>query len=640
MKIINKPWGREEWLELNDKYCYKRLYINAGYKTSYQYHIKKYETNYIISGTAEIWLENDNGVVEKKVMNTGDYFNVSPPKKHRVIALTDLILQEVSTPEVDDVIRIEDDTNRADGKLEGEHKTPAVLILAAGLGTRVRKLAQNKNKTLIPINNKAIISYIIEKFPKEYEIVMAVGYKKESLIEYCKLAYPNRKFTFEEVSGWDDSNVGPGTSTLACKKHLQRPFYLITADTIIDCPLPHLDGNWVGISPTVFPEKYSTIRIDRHQNVIEFVNKSTFGYENAFMGLAGIRDYNIFWDELEESSKNNSELVSVWFRPEKWPNLKVKSLEWLDTGNLDDIQRAKEYFKDKPLSLFKNIDDVAYKVDNKFLKFSSDININKNRYERGLILKHHIPNNLIKTDYFIAYDWEDGDTLYTTDSFDVYYEFLLWYEKVIDFSNKYLNPKLIEPFYVDKTNLRKNKFLEKYGNEFYTTEFTINGKKYPSLKTLFNKIDFNSFTQNPFYGSFHGDLQFDNILINSNRRNKFFYIDWRDSFAESTEGGDLYYDLAKLYGGCDLSYYLLKNDSNIKILEGISMVDYSYTTTHNLTKFKSKYEMWITKSGFSLDKIKLIKSLIFLNMSPLHSDKFNKLLWFKAIEGLYECFDK
>ena len=37
-KVVHKPWGKEEWLELNDSYCYKRIYINAGYKTSFQYH--------------------------------------------------------------------------------------------------------------------------------------------------------------------------------------------------------------------------------------------------------------------------------------------------------------------------------------------------------------------------------------------------------------------------------------------------------------------------------------------------------------------------------------------------------------------------------------------------------------------------
>ena len=121
-KIIKKPWGKEIWLELNDRYCYKRIYINAGTRTSFQYHQKKKETNYIISGEAEVWLENDKGFIEKFKCSEGDFFNVIPPKKHRVIAVTDIILQEVSTPEVDDVIRIEDDFKRSDGKIEKEHK--------------------------------------------------------------------------------------------------------------------------------------------------------------------------------------------------------------------------------------------------------------------------------------------------------------------------------------------------------------------------------------------------------------------------------------------------------------------------------------------------------------------------------------
>jgi len=121
-KTVKKPWGKEVWLELNDKYCYKRIYINAGTKTSFQYHHKKKETNYIIEGEAEIWLENDSGEIDKTKMGPNDFFTVHPPKKHRVIAITDVILQEVSTPEVDDVIRIEDDSNRPDGRIEEEHK--------------------------------------------------------------------------------------------------------------------------------------------------------------------------------------------------------------------------------------------------------------------------------------------------------------------------------------------------------------------------------------------------------------------------------------------------------------------------------------------------------------------------------------
>ena len=117
MKTVNKPWGKEVWLELNDRYCYKRIYINAEHRTSLQYHNHKLETNYIISGTAEITLGD-----EVKTMSENDFFTVRPPTKHRVHAITDVILQEVSTPEVDDVIRIQDDTNRADGRIEDEHR--------------------------------------------------------------------------------------------------------------------------------------------------------------------------------------------------------------------------------------------------------------------------------------------------------------------------------------------------------------------------------------------------------------------------------------------------------------------------------------------------------------------------------------
>lgn len=127
---VEKPWGKEHWLELNDKYCYKRIYINAGHRTSLQYHHYKLETNYIISGHAYVYLENEDGVIEKKAMGRDEFFTVLPMRKHRIEAVTNVILQEVSTPEVNDVIRVEDDTNRPNGRIdtewEGKHETNGV----------------------------------------------------------------------------------------------------------------------------------------------------------------------------------------------------------------------------------------------------------------------------------------------------------------------------------------------------------------------------------------------------------------------------------------------------------------------------------------------------------------------------------
>lgn len=624
MKVIYKPWGKEEWLELNENYCYKRIYINAGYKTSFQYHNFKKETNFIISGQAEIWLENDKGEIVIKIMGPGEFFNVLPPKKHRVIAITDIILQEVSTPEVDDVIRIEDDTNRQDGKLESEHKTPSVLILAAGEGTRLKTFTKYINKALIPINNKAIISHIINKFPIEYEIIITLGYKGESLQEYLQLAHPNRIFKFIDAK----LSKGPGDSSLLAKEYLQKPFYLITADCIIDSDLPHLDGNWLGVAPTSYPEKYSTVEINNN-NITKFTNKNLEGYENAFIGLAGIWNYEIFWKELEKNIKDG-EVVGAFENSNEYPNFKVKFPKWLDTGNLDDLNRTKEYFLDKPISLSKNTGEITYKIDEKFIKFHPDQQITYNKAERAKSLMGLIPKEFGFTKNFLYYYWTSGKTLYECNSYKIYEKFLYFLKDKIAVQYEG-DEQLIKDFYVTKTQKRKELFIEKYGEHYYNDKFSINGKEYKPLKEIYEYTQIPTSSQ--FYELWHGDLQFDNIIYNESD-DSFTYIDWRDSFAGDIKGGDIYYDLAKLYGGCIIPYNLMKDESNFSYSEGSHIIEYKIPQNKNLDNFKEKYESWLISYGFDLEKVKLITALIFLNMSPLHDEKFSKILWFKAIEML------
>jgi NDP-sugar pyrophosphorylase family protein/mannose-6-phosphate isomerase-like protein (cupin superfamily) len=637
MKTIHKPWGREEWLELNDKYCYKRIYINAGYKTSYQYHNFKKETNYIISGEAEIWLENDEGIVEKTLMKAGDYFNVTPPKKHRVIALTDIILQEVSTPEVDDVFRIDDEFARTDGKIEGEHQTPAVLILTSGLGTRLGSLTKEINKALLPINNRAIISHIIEKFPKDYEFVIALGYKGDVIKEYCKLAYPNHKFNFVKIDKIDGEGSGPGYSTLQCKQYLQRPFYITTCDCLIDSPLPHIDGNWLGTYPTSFPEKYSTLKSDDKQNIIDYKNKSLNGFDSAFIGLGAMLDYSIFWKQLENNIKDG-ELVCAFENPSEYPTFKIKNLKWLDTGNLDDLNKTRDYFNDKPLSLKKDNNEITYKEGNTFIKFNPNVNILNNIIKRAKILKDKIPYNFKSMSNLISYEWQDGNTLYEIDSFDIYINFLNEIKNIEAYTDDNL-VKCANTFYVTKTKDRLKLFLEKNNDQYYTLNHEINGIKLPSMEEIINKIDLTLLNNTLFYKVFHGDLQFDNIIFNKDTK-KFTYIDWRESFGGNTDAGDIYYDLAKLYGGSIIPYDKMKNENNLKLIEGSYSIQYSYSVSDNLQKFKTYFENWIIKNGYDLNKVKLITGLIFLNMSPLHDEKFSKMLWFKSIEMLYEHSNK
>lgn len=115
---VEKPWGWEKWLELWENpetgrgYCVKLIFLRANEKSSLQYHQRKVETQYIINGRAEISLEDERGQIKKINLGTGEFLTVVSGKRHRVVALTDLTLLEVSTPEVDDVIRIHDNYDR------------------------------------------------------------------------------------------------------------------------------------------------------------------------------------------------------------------------------------------------------------------------------------------------------------------------------------------------------------------------------------------------------------------------------------------------------------------------------------------------------------------------------------------------
>ena len=129
-KVVDKPWGREVWInyrkgeqvgDIEKLYVMKKLYIKKGTKTSFQYHLKKSETNFLIKGKVEAWFESKPGFIEKKELFAGAIWSISPGVKHRIITLDDVILLEASTPEVDDVIRIADDTMRGDGRKQSEH---------------------------------------------------------------------------------------------------------------------------------------------------------------------------------------------------------------------------------------------------------------------------------------------------------------------------------------------------------------------------------------------------------------------------------------------------------------------------------------------------------------------------------------
>ncbi len=107
-----KPWGHELIWAHTDKYVGKILVIEAGRRLSLQKHAQKDEAIYVLAGRLRLFLEDDDGVVQVEEIGPGSHRRVRTGRVHRYEAIDRCELMEVSTPELDDVIRIEDDFGR------------------------------------------------------------------------------------------------------------------------------------------------------------------------------------------------------------------------------------------------------------------------------------------------------------------------------------------------------------------------------------------------------------------------------------------------------------------------------------------------------------------------------------------------
>ena len=144
-KIVKKPWGNEHWLAdgIRTPYALKKITFLKGQQSSLQVHKFKYETNYVLSGNGILLLREEifdvdkylasddkssfqaeiNSGLRELLINSGDVIDVKPGQIHRVVAKSDLIFIEASTSELDDVIRLSDDTGRGNGKIQSEHES-------------------------------------------------------------------------------------------------------------------------------------------------------------------------------------------------------------------------------------------------------------------------------------------------------------------------------------------------------------------------------------------------------------------------------------------------------------------------------------------------------------------------------------
>jgi len=109
-----KPWGYELLFALTPKYAGKVIFVKQGQRLSLQYHEQKDEGIYIYEGKALLEIEGSDGQMTATEVGPGYSVRITPGTRHRIQAIEDTTLLEVSTPELEDVVRLEDDYGRAD----------------------------------------------------------------------------------------------------------------------------------------------------------------------------------------------------------------------------------------------------------------------------------------------------------------------------------------------------------------------------------------------------------------------------------------------------------------------------------------------------------------------------------------------
>ena len=136
-----------------------------------------------------------------------------------------------------------------------------LFISAAGRGTRITGLSALTaiNKSLLPINYEAVISKIIDNHPKNLEIVIALGHKKEIVKNFLKIRHPDRKIKFVVIKKYSGVGSGPGYTLYQCRKYLQCPFIYSSCDTIVLKKVPPPNINWIGISQVKNTERFLII---------------------------------------------------------------------------------------------------------------------------------------------------------------------------------------------------------------------------------------------------------------------------------------------------------------------------------------------------------------------------------------------
>lgn len=497
-----------------------------------------------------------------------------------------------------------------------------IIILAAGRGSRMH--TDQIHKGLLPFRGKAVISHTIDQFP-DHEFVIAVHHLKDQVMDYMRLAHPNVKVTYVDVGSIDTPCAGPGFSLMQALDVAREESLVVTCDTYFKLPpaTPYF-CNWIGVADIIPAEAVSYCNVRVEDGGVKELYDKVINPRATHMwtGLMYIHHWKVALQNLYSRLPHEMEMQcsDAWLGMDLIP----VGHEWIDLGTKSRYINALEadgYDYSKP-------HECTYVLEDRVIKFFSNQDRKKTRSLRQASeLSGVTPKEIVDASkHFAAYEKAPGKTFYEVGTPELFKSFLSWMRanvwKPIDYSQ--IQEDALR-FYWHKTDERVRDYLK---SEPHLDFDKVNGVpiKYGWDKMI-RMVNWGEFVKDSRCVGFHGDLNFDNIIVNEGA---FTLIDWRDTFGGCAIGGDLYYEYAKLLSGITFDFDLIKKgDFRIIDSHGNAVITFARRTVND--QYEDILMRDAVEQGLDWEKIDFLRWMILAGMSGLHKAPYSTALFYYSL---------
>ena len=546
------------------------------------------------------------------------------------------------------------------------------MIPCAGRGSRMLSLTDDCPKAMLPLKNKPIIGWHLDKLIEENikDVCIIIGYKKEKLINYVDKFYGNKlNITYVEQTELLGLAHAINIGIKGIKEKNNCKLLIILGDLIIKDNLKEIlsqDIDFIGYDLVNDYKRWCLLNANDKDEIVNFIDKPINDPKTrkAIIGIYYFTDIKLLYNCINNIIENDIKIKNEYqlsTAMELYKQIKTiyakKFNEWFDCGEIESFNNTRK-------NITRYFNTIEITKDKTVIKKSE----NKNKLKQEINWYLNMPNKL-KTYLSQLIDYNVDGSYYELEyiNFTPMQELFLYnlpnitewdkiFNIIFNMINKfkkhskatiYNTSKLTKNILIDKTNKRLNEL--KAQNEIWETILNenyikINNNNYKNIPLLIDDVYkyINDKLINDSINNWqiiHGDLFFGNMLYDISS-NTLKIIDPRGNFGIDGVYGDIRYDLAKLNHSILGKYDFIVN--GLYSLNKISKTEFDYiiytSGTHNdiLDIFKSNIE----KNKYDYNDILIITGILFLSMIPLHKDNINNQMMFyiKAIEIFNSVF--